>query len=143
MCARGLCRSRSKRFLYQCFKCRSINACLIRSPYVPYVFPLSIPLHNWIPCYGFPLLFFSQLWLQNQSALGFIRKGLKLLNIGFVPIFFFFFVANINARSIGTYPLIGVNMKYLKENLLDLLTAVGIGLALCIGLLSYFDVLFF
>ena len=64
-----------------------------------------------------------------------------MLNIGFVPILFFYFVVTINARSIGTYPLIGVNMKYLKENLLDLLTAIGIGLALCIGLLSYFDVL--
>ena len=36
-------------------------------------------------------------------------------------------------------------MKYFtsdfKENLADLLTAIGIGLALCIGLLSYFDVL--
>ena len=81
------------------------------------------------------------MWLQNQSALRFIRKGFKLLNIGFVPILFFYFVVTINARSIGTYPLIGVNMKYLKENLLDLLTAIGIGLALCIGLLSYFDVL--
>lgn len=128
----------SKRFLYQCFKCRSINACLIRSPYVPYVFPFTIPLHNWIPCCGFPLVFFSQLWLQNQSALGFIRKGLKLLNIGFVPILFFYFVATINARSIGTYPLIGVNMKSIIFQSLC-------GLALFCGLLAlmlaYFDVL--
>lgn len=59
--------------------------------------------------------------------------------------FFFFFGDTINARSIGTYQLIGVNMKYFskdfRENLADLLTAIGIGLVLCIGLLSYFDVL--
>ena len=131
----------SKRFLSSVFFYRSINAYVIRSPYVPYTFPLSIPLHNWIPCCGFPLVFFSQLWLQNQSILRLSLKGFKLLNIGFVLILFFSFVDTINARSIGTYPLIGVNMKYLKENLLDLLTAIGIGLALCIGLLSYFDVL--
>ena len=59
--------------------------------------------------------------------------------------FFFFFFATINARSIGTYQLIGVNMKFFsqdfRENLADLLTAIGLGLALCIGLLAYFDVL--
>jgi len=32
-------------------------------------------------------------------------------------------------------------MQDFKENLLDLLTAIGLGLALCIGLLAYFDVL--
>jgi hypothetical protein len=28
-----------------------------------------------------------------------------------------------------------------KENLFDLLTAVGLGFVLCVGLLAYFDVL--
>lgn len=55
--------------------------------------------------------------------------------------FFLLFFATINARSIGTYQLIGVNMREFKENLLDLLTAIGLGLVLCIGLLAYFDVL--
>ena len=32
-------------------------------------------------------------------------------------------------------------MQDFKNNLLDLLTAVGVGLALCVGLLAYFDVL--
>jgi hypothetical protein len=32
-------------------------------------------------------------------------------------------------------------MQDFKENLFDLLTAVGLGLALCVGLLAYFDVL--
>ena len=32
-------------------------------------------------------------------------------------------------------------MKEFKETLLDLLTAIGLGLALCIGLMAYFDVL--
>ena len=36
-------------------------------------------------------------------------------------------------------------MKYFstdfKENLFDLLTAIGLGLALCVGLLAYFDIL--
>ena len=29
----------------------------------------------------------------------------------------------------------------MKNNLLDYLTAIGLGLALCVGLLAYFDVL--
>lgn len=29
----------------------------------------------------------------------------------------------------------------MKNNLLDYLTAIGLGLALCVGLLSYFDIL--
>ncbi len=65
--------------------------------------------------------------------------------LGFVPILFLFFFDTINARSIGTYQLIGVNMKFFsqdfRENLADLLTAIGLGLVLCNGLLSYFDVL--
>lgn len=32
-------------------------------------------------------------------------------------------------------------MQNFKNNLLDLLTAIGVGLALCVGLLAYFDVL--
>jgi hypothetical protein len=32
-------------------------------------------------------------------------------------------------------------MQDFKNNLLDLLTAIGVGLALCVGLLAYFDVL--
>lgn len=32
-------------------------------------------------------------------------------------------------------------MSDFKENLIDLLTAIGLGLVLCIGLLAYFDVL--
>jgi hypothetical protein len=32
-------------------------------------------------------------------------------------------------------------MQNFKENLWDLLTAVGVGLALCWGLLAYFDIL--
>jgi len=32
-------------------------------------------------------------------------------------------------------------MQDFKENLLDFLTAIGIGLCLCVGLLAYFDVL--
>jgi hypothetical protein len=32
-------------------------------------------------------------------------------------------------------------MQDFKENLFDLLTAVGVGLALCVGLLAYFDIL--
>jgi hypothetical protein len=32
-------------------------------------------------------------------------------------------------------------MQDFKENLFDLLTAIGVGLALCVGLLAYFDVL--
>jgi len=35
----------------------------------------------------------------------------------------------------------GLNMKDFKDNLLDLLTVIGFGLALCVGLLAYFDVL--
>lgn len=30
----------------------------------------------------------------------------------------------------------------MKNNLLDYLTAIALGLALCVGLLAYFDVLF-
>jgi hypothetical protein len=32
-------------------------------------------------------------------------------------------------------------MQDFKENLFDLLTAIGLGLALCVGLLAYFDIL--
>jgi hypothetical protein len=32
-------------------------------------------------------------------------------------------------------------MSNFKETLLDLLTCVGLGLALCVGLLAYFDIL--
>jgi hypothetical protein len=32
-------------------------------------------------------------------------------------------------------------MQDFKNKLLDLLTAIGVGLALCVGLLAYFDVL--
>jgi hypothetical protein len=34
-------------------------------------------------------------------------------------------------------------MQDFKENLFDLLTAIGVGLALCLGLLAYFDILTF
>jgi hypothetical protein len=34
-------------------------------------------------------------------------------------------------------------MQDFKENLFDLLTAFGLGLALCVGLLAYFDILTF
>jgi len=32
-------------------------------------------------------------------------------------------------------------MSNFKETLLDLLTAIGLGLCLCIGLMAYFDIL--
>jgi hypothetical protein len=32
-------------------------------------------------------------------------------------------------------------MQNFKDKLLDLLTAIGLGLALCVGLLAYFDIL--
>jgi hypothetical protein len=32
-------------------------------------------------------------------------------------------------------------MSNFKETLFDLLTAIGLGLALCVGLLAYFDIL--
>ena len=32
-------------------------------------------------------------------------------------------------------------MSNFKETLLDLLTAIGLGLALCVGLMAYFDIL--
>jgi len=32
-------------------------------------------------------------------------------------------------------------MSNLKETLIDLLTCIGLGLALCVGLLAYFDIL--
>jgi hypothetical protein len=32
-------------------------------------------------------------------------------------------------------------MRDFKENLIDLLTAIGLGLALCLGLMAYFDIL--
>jgi len=32
-------------------------------------------------------------------------------------------------------------MQDFKNNLFDLLTAIGVGLVLCVGLLAYFDVL--
>jgi len=35
----------------------------------------------------------------------------------------------------------GVHMTDFKENLLDFLVAIGLGLALCFGLLAYFDIL--
>ena len=34
-------------------------------------------------------------------------------------------------------------MQDFKENLFDLLTAIGVGLVLCCGLLAYFDILTF
>jgi len=49
----------SKRFLHQGFQSMLINAWLIRSPYVPYMFPLSIPYYIRIPCFGLALVFFS------------------------------------------------------------------------------------
>ena len=57
--ALGDCVGMPKRFFYLGFQSMLINARVIRSPYVPYMLPLSIPYYNWIPCYGFPLLFFS------------------------------------------------------------------------------------
>jgi len=32
-------------------------------------------------------------------------------------------------------------MSNFKETLFDLLTAIGLGLALCVGLMAYFDIL--
>ena len=32
-------------------------------------------------------------------------------------------------------------MQDFKENLIDLLTAIGLGLVLCVGLMAYFDIL--
>lgn len=74
MGANGVCRSRSKRFLIVCFASRSINAYLIRSPYVPSISPCLIPYDNESPCIGLPLYFFFPLWLQNQTQ----SKGLYL-----------------------------------------------------------------
>jgi hypothetical protein len=93
----------SKRFLYQGFVYRSINGLSIHSPYVPSISPCLIPYDNRSPCIGLSLLFFFQLWLQNQTISGLSLKGLKILNLGFAPTVFFFFFATINARSIGTY----------------------------------------
>jgi len=87
---------------------------------------------------GFPSLFFSNCSYKIKRLLGFTIKGLKILNLGFVPTLFFFFFATINARSIGTYQPIGVNMKTVViETIVGIVLFCG-ALAL---MLAYFDVL--